>query len=64
MDKDDKLPGKAVEITDEQLLAPFLGTLEYARQQAETDEVRDRVMNALYDVFVRVGPHDGEDDPL
>jgi hypothetical protein len=58
----DKLPGEAVEISDEELLAPFLGALDYARQHATTDEQRDEVMNALYDVFVRVGPHDGDDE--
>jgi len=28
---------------------------------ATTEGKRDHVMNALYDVLVRVGPHDGED---
>jgi hypothetical protein len=60
MSKADKLPGEAVEMTDEEMLAPFLGTLEFARQQAQTDEQRDHVMNALYDVFMRVEPDIGE----
>jgi len=58
--KMDKLPGEAVEMTDEELLAPFHGVLEYARRQAQTDEQRDIVMNALYDVFTRVEPDVGE----
>ena len=56
----DRLPGKAVEIGDDELLAPFLGTLDYARQWAQTNEQRDQVMNALYDVLVRVEPDVGE----
>jgi hypothetical protein len=56
------VPGRGSdELSEEELVAPFLRVLDYAGQQAQTDQQRDVVMNALYDVFVRVGVDDGED---
>lgn len=43
------------EISEEERTAPFLGVLKYAGERARTDEQRDKVMSALYDVFVGVG---------
>jgi hypothetical protein len=48
------------EVSEEELRAPFLGVLRYAGEWAQTDADRDAVMNALFDVLVGVGDHDGE----
>jgi hypothetical protein len=50
----DRLPGEAAEISAEQLLAPYLNALEYARRHAHTDAQRDLVMSAIYDALIGV----------
>lgn len=48
------------EISADERTAPFLRVLRYVGEHARTDEQRDRVMSALYDVFVGVGDDDGD----
>jgi hypothetical protein len=55
----EELPGASAEVADAELT--YLTTVNTAARWATTEEQRDRVMNALYDVLVGVGPHDGED---
>ena len=49
------------EMPDEVLDAEFRKIVDDAVCWATTEGKRDQVMNALYDVLVHVGPHDGED---
>ncbi len=49
------------EQTEEEIMAAFRKVVSDACEQARTDEQRDAVMNALYDVFVGVGDDDGDD---
>jgi hypothetical protein len=49
------------EWSDAEIDAEFRAAVEEAMAWAVTDDKRDRVMNALYDVLVGLGPHDGEE---
>jgi hypothetical protein len=42
------------EQTEEEIMEAFRKVVHDATEQARTDEQRDAVMNALYDVFVGV----------
>jgi hypothetical protein len=46
---------------DEVVEAAFRKIVDKAVAWATTEGKRDQVMNALYDVLVGVGPHDGGD---
>jgi hypothetical protein len=52
------------EQSDEDLEAAFRKVVEDAIAWATTEGKRDQVMNALHDVLVGLGPHDGEDPGL
>jgi len=49
------------ETPDEVLEAEFRKIVADTVAWATTEGKRDQVMNALYDVLVGVGPHDGEE---
>jgi len=49
---------------DEVLEAAFRKSVDDAMAWATTEGKRDQVMNALYDVLMRVEPDVGEDHPL
>ena len=49
------------ETPDEVLDAEFRKIVADTMAWATTEGTRDQVLNALYDVLVGVGPHDGED---
>lgn len=48
------------EVPDAELDAEFRKILDDVGTWATTEGKRDQVMNALYDVMVGLGPHDGE----
>jgi hypothetical protein len=54
-------PALPEEQSEEDLEAAFRKVVQDATAWAANEEMRDRVMSALYDVLVGVGPHDGED---
>lgn len=58
IDVDEDLPEEQPE---EEITAAFHKVVHDASAQAQTGEQRDEVLNALYDVFVRVGDDDGDD---
>jgi hypothetical protein len=47
--------------SDAEIDAEFRAAVEHAMAWAVTDNRRDQVMNALYDVLVGLGPYDGEE---
>jgi hypothetical protein len=53
--------GQPDEPSEEELEAAFRKVVDDAVAWATTEGKRDQVMNALFDVLVGVGPHDGED---
>jgi hypothetical protein len=58
------MEARPAEISDDELTTQYLTAVNAAARWATTEEQRDSVMSALYDVLVAVGPHDGEDVEL